>query len=91
MGYGQSRSEKSWTVPSLHHSMGTLGSGLLPIDGVFGKSWPALLLCNHWRLVAVWNPGRGNVVSSVMSPQVGGLFFQNSSHAELTSNCFSEL
>jgi len=31
------------TVCLVQCSMGTLGSGLLPIDGVFGKSWPALV------------------------------------------------
>jgi len=31
--------------------MGILGSGLLPIDGVFGKSWPALLLYGCYLLV----------------------------------------
>jgi len=37
--------------------------------------------CYHWRLVAMWNPGRGAVGSSVMSAPVGGLFFRYSSCA----------
>jgi len=31
-----------------------LGSGLLPIDGVFGKSWPALLLVGWLLPIGVW-------------------------------------
>jgi len=33
------------------------------------------LAVTHRCLVAVWNPGRGTVGSSLMSPLVGDLFF----------------
>jgi len=39
---------------SVHRSMGTLGSGLLPINVVFGKSWPAVLLVGWLLPTGVW-------------------------------------
>jgi len=34
--------------------MYTLGSGLLPIGGVFGKSWPSLLLVGWLLPLGAW-------------------------------------
>jgi len=49
------RSEKGGQLfPSVHGRMGTFGSGLLPIDGVFGKSWPALRLVGWLSLTGEW-------------------------------------
>jgi len=48
------RAGQNKVVNCLHRSMDNLGSGLLPIDGVFGKSWHALLLVGWLLPIGVW-------------------------------------